>query len=462
MTKKKVKVVGKVIGDKANHPNANGVSGSKSSTKGSPWVHLVITALSFLAGVVSPPMRYYILLRNDVGPNRKLVLATPENSKSETAIIGASSRSCSFDSEELVGFLSDEHVPGQHTLCFTDDDVVIFRNSKPTMNFKVKAGGSWADLKTELESSLALPDRRYPVQAWALFTKDGERVVDEDYKGSSGYDIRIAKKIRESGVLILFEGGQWIWPGISKGFKREIQLDFVPTKGYNAIEKRNATLITLSLHPLVLSVEGFLSEDECNYIQDTASPKMQYSGVTLMDKDKGRPASDFRTSQSAFLGGEPSKVIDRIDLRTASLVRIPQSHQEYVQVLRYGYTEKYNAHMDFFDPRSYKNDPQTMQMIENGKKNRLATVFWYLSDVPKGGETIFPRVDKGPHPFNTADCSVGLKVKPERGKVIIFYSMTPEGELDEYSLHGACPVEEGIKWAANKWVWNKPTGFYPM
>lgn len=40
--------------------------------------------------------------------------------------------------------------------------------------------------------------------------------------------------------------------------------------------------------------------------------------------------------------------------------------------------------------------------------------------------------------------------------------MTPEGELDEYSLHGACPVEEGIKWAANKWIWNKPTGFYPV
>ena len=26
----------------------------------------------------------------------------------------------------------------------------------------------------------------------------------------------------------------------------------------------------------------------------------------------------------------------------------------------------------------------------------------------------------------------------------------------ELSLHGGCPVEEGVKWAANKWVWNAP------
>lgn len=71
MTKKKVKVVGKVVGqgDKGNnmnHTNANGASGTKFSL----WIHLVITTVSFLAGVVSPPLRYYILLRNDVGQNR--------------------------------------------------------------------------------------------------------------------------------------------------------------------------------------------------------------------------------------------------------------------------------------------------------------------------------------------------------------------------------------------------------
>ena len=52
-----------------------------------------------------------------------------------------------------------------------------------------------------------------------------------------------------------------------------------------------------------------------------------------------------------------------------------------------------------------------------------------------------------------------MKVKPEKGKVIVFYSLKADGELDPESLHGACPVEQGIKWAANKWVWNAPMNY---
>lgn len=26
------------------------------------------------------------------------------------------------------------------------------------------------------------------------------------------------------------------------------------------------------------------------------------------------------------------------------------------------------------------------------------------------------------------------------------------GELDEYSLHGECPVKKGVKWLANSWI----------
>jgi prolyl 4-hydroxylase len=50
-------------------------------------------------------------------------------------------------------------------------------------------------------------------------------------------------------------------------------------------------------------------------------------------------------------------------------------------------------------------------------------------------------------------------VKPEKGKVIIFYSMRPDGQTDGYSLHGACPVLNGTKWAANKWVWNERVSY---
>ena len=42
--------------------------------------------------------------------------------------------------------------------------------------------------------------------------------------------------------------------------------------------------------------------------------------------------------------------------------------------------------------------------------------------------------------------------------MIIFYSMLPNGDMDDYSLHGGCDVldKEATKWSANFWLWNKP------
>ena len=49
-----------------------------------------------------------------------------------------------------------------------------------------------------------------------------------------------------------------------------------------------------------------------------------------------------------------------------------------------------------------------------------------------------------------------MSVKPQRLAVLIFYSMLPNGDFDQTSLHTGCDEVKGTKWAANFWFWNQP------
>ncbi|CAM9298641.1 unnamed protein product, partial [Ectocarpus sp. 4 AP-2014] len=53
-------------------------------------------------------------------------------------------------------------------------------------------------------------------------------------------------------------------------------------------------------------------------------------------------------------------------------------------------------------------------------------------------------------------CRRHMVVAPKRGQAVLFYNQHPDGRKDLSSEHGACPVIEGQKWAANLWVWNGP------
>jgi hypothetical protein len=39
-----------------------------------------------------------------------------------------------------------------------------------------------------------------------------------------------------------------------------------------------------------------------------------------------------------------------------------------------------------------------------------------------------------------------LKVEPDIGKAVLFYSQLPDGNMDDFSLHAALPVRRGEKW----------------
>ena len=114
-------------------------------------------------------------------------------------------------------------------------------------------------------------------QPWAIFTPLGERIVGENdvvSKGGNNSDdvaslssnTHILQTLASSGMVLVFQGGNWRWPGVREGFQRQIELS--PTLDFTddySTEKLNITIETLSMTPLVVSIKGFLSEEECDH-----------------------------------------------------------------------------------------------------------------------------------------------------------------------------------------------------
>ncbi len=375
--------------------------------------------------------------------------------------------------------LAEDAVPGFWVLCAADVDaasggggergglrMAAFRSSAvgaPAVVFTVPAAarssvlGMRHSVRTALglRADAAVRGRGRPkLPDWVLWEASGRRKVHlaKDMRPQTlTANAAGAANARAHGTgrLFLFEAGNFIWPGLRVGHERSV--------GTVAGRDKAVVFKTMSLRPLVFEVDNFLSPAECDHIIALAEPHMGQSVVNRMDGDEGKDDTTWRTSTTHFLSRGQTPLAKQIERRIFDATRVPITHGEGTQVLRYEKSQHYYTHHDFFEPARYRNSQSTLKMIEHGAKNRLATVFWYMSTVEKGGQTNFPRAGGLPPPRDTHRCTQGLLVEARRGKVIVFFNMLPDGSLDELSLHAGCSVEKGLKWAANKWLWNKPT-----
>ncbi|EER94254.1 hypothetical protein BDA96_01G265300 [Sorghum bicolor] len=204
-------------------------------------------------------------------------------------------------------------------------------------------------------------------------------------------------------------------------------------------------VVQLSWRPRAFLHKGFLSDAECDHLIVLAKDKLEKSMVA--DNESGKSVqSEVRTSSGMFLEKKQDEVVRGIEERIAAWTFLPPENGESIQILHYQNGEKYEPHYDYFHDKN--------NQALGG--HRIATVLMYLSNVEKGGETIFPNAEGKllqPKDDTWSDCARnGYAVKPVKGDALLFFSLHPDATTDSESLHGSCPVIEGQKWSATKWI----------
>ncbi|KAJ3676339.1 hypothetical protein LUZ60_003751 [Juncus effusus] len=208
----------------------------------------------------------------------------------------------------------------------------------------------------------------------------------------------------------------------------------------------------ISWKPRAFVYEGFLTDEECDHLKSLAKSELKRSAVA--DNLSGKSTlSEVRTSSGMFISKAKDPIVSTIEEKIAAWTFLPKENGEDIQVLRYEHGQKYDPHYDYFTDK--------VNTLRGG--HRIATVLMYLSDVKKGGETVFPNADlESPHHRGgrkhireeaLSECAQhGVAVKPRKGDALLFFSLLPDATADPKSLHAGCPVLDGEKWSATKWI----------
>ncbi|KAL7144583.1 hypothetical protein ABFS83_07G022200 [Erythranthe nasuta] len=205
---------------------------------------------------------------------------------------------------------------------------------------------------------------------------------------------------------------------------------------------------TISWKPRAFVYEGFLTDEECNHLISLAKSELKRSAVA--DNESGKSTlSEVRTSSGMFIPKAKDPIVAGIEDKIATWTFLPKENGEDIQVLRYEPGQKYDPHYDYFTDK--------VNVVRGG--HRIATVLMYLTDVEKGGETVFPKAEESSRRKSVSaekdlsECGKqGPAVKPRKGDALLFYSLHPDAVPDTLSLHAGCPVDEGEKWSATKWI----------
>ncbi|XP_037042331.1 prolyl 4-hydroxylase subunit alpha-1-like isoform X2 [Bradysia coprophila] len=179
------------------------------------------------------------------------------------------------------------------------------------------------------------------------------------------------------------------------------------------------------LDPYVVLFVDILSDEELAVLKESSKHQLS-RGMATQDG----AVTNRRVAQISWHYQQDHEVFRTLSQRVEDMTGLSMETAEPLQTQNYGIGGHYDGHWDCV----MKFDTP----FHTYGGNRIATVLFYLSDVEKGGGTVFTYLK--------------LYVAPRKGAAIFWYNMTPSGSCDFKTRHSACPVLLGSKWVANKWI----------
>lgn len=197
----------------------------------------------------------------------------------------------------------------------------------------------------------------------------------------------------------------------------------------------------VSKNPPVIVFDKFISEFEADSFINYGKGKYQRSTGLQINKDGNYESikTSIRTSANTWCQEKTCTelpVVKKVTELISNITNVPETNFEYAQLLYYHSCSHNNAsdcsfykrHHDYIDGDFNKNQGV-----------RIYTLFIYLNNVEKGGQTVF---------------DLGLSVEPKKGRAVLWPSVLEDKphSQDPRTMHEALPVLEGEKYAVNFWI----------
>lgn len=195
-----------------------------------------------------------------------------------------------------------------------------------------------------------------------------------------------------------------------------------------------------SLNPRIAMYHDIITSSEIKHIQEQSRKKLFRSKVISGDNNQLNSEWMHRVSQSAWLWDSDSvirKLTKRIEKITGldTQLKVYATCAEPFQVLNYGIGGMYEPHVDYVGTAKLPDEMNPDYLHDAG--DRLATWLIYLTDVPLGGATVFPKLN--------------IRVPVIKGSAAFWYNYNRKHFRDPRTEHAGCPVVIGSKWVSNKW-----------